>query len=388
MNKNHVADRMKSIPFSGIRKVFEEVNQLTSQGKDIINLCIGRPNFDTPKHIKEAAKQALDQQLVHYTSNYGLEELREAICQKLQRDNSLSVSPSEVIVTVGAGEAISIAMTAVLDPGDEVIIPNPTWPHYRAVANLIGAIPVDAPLKEENNFVLHPDDLQKIITPKTKMLVLNTPTNPAGSIYDEEALKAIADIAIENDIIVLSDEIYEYLIYEGKHISTATLPGMKNRTITVNGFSKAYSMTGWRLGYVTAGPEIMSAMIRVHQYTVTCATSFAQAGGIAALTGSQECVVSMRQAFDSRRKMVVSRLESIPGVSCANPRGAFYAFPGIKELGLSSEEAARRLLDNGVAVVPGTAFGPNGAGYFRISFASSYEILEQAMDKIEETFKG
>lgn len=389
MIKKRVADRMDRIPFSGIRKVFEKVNELEKEGKDIINLCIGRPDFDTPQHIKDQTKEALDNGLVHYTSNYGLEELRNALSKKLKNDNNLDFEASQIIVTVGANDAVFLAMMATLNPGDEVIIPNPTWPHYESCAEMAGAVPVEVPLKEKNGFVLAAEDLEKAITGRTKLLVLNTPGNPTGGVYGESELAEMARVAQKHDLMVLSDEIYEYLTYEtAKHVSIAALPGMKERSIIVNGFSKAYSMTGWRLGYVAAPSDIISAMIRIHQYTVTCATAFVQAGGVSALTSSQECVSHMKSEFDKRRKLVLSRLQSIEGINCQNPRGAFYAFPNIEELGITSDEAAYHFINHGVAMVPGSAFGTYGEGFLRISYASSYEILEKAMDRIEDAVKA
>ncbi len=389
MIKKRVADRMDRIPFSGIRKVFEKVNELEKEGKDIINLCIGRPDFDTPQHIKDQTKEALDNGLVHYTSNYGLEELRNALSKKLKKENNLDFEPSQIIATVGANDAVFLAMMATLNPGDEVIIPNPTWPHYESCAEMAGAVPVEVPLKEKNGFVLAAEDLEKVITGRTKLLVLNTPGNPTGGVYGESELAEMARVAQKHDLMVLSDEIYEYLTYDtAKHVSIAALPGMKERSIIVNGFSKAYSMTGWRLGYVAAPSDLISAMIRLHQYTVTCATAFVQAGGVSALTSSQECVSSMKSEFDKRRKMVVSRLQSIEGINCQNPRGAFYAFPNIKELGITSDEAAYHFINHGVAMVPGSTFGTYGEGFLRISYASSYKILEKAMNRIEDAVKA
>lgn len=389
MISNRIANRMNRIPFSGIRKVFEKVNELEKQGKDIINLCIGRPDFDTPGHIKDQAKEAMDSGLVHYTSNYGLEELRNALSKKLKKDNNLDYEASQIIVTVGANDAVFMTMMATLNPGDEVIIPNPTWPHYESCAEMAGAVPVEVPLKEENGFILAVDDLEKAISERTKMLVLNTPGNPTGGVYSEDDLAEIARFAQKHDLLVLSDEIYEYLIYDqAKHFSIAALPGMKDRSIIVNGFSKAYSMTGWRLGYVAAPLDIISAMIRIHQYTVTCATAFVQAGGVSAITSSQECVTHMVSEFDKRRKMVVSRLQDIEGINCQAPKGAFYAFPSIKEMGMTSEEAAYHFINHGVAMVPGSAFGSFGEGFLRISYASSYENLEQAMDRVEKAVQA
>ncbi|MBS6208312.1 MAG: pyridoxal phosphate-dependent aminotransferase [Firmicutes bacterium] len=377
--------KMNDIPFSGIRKVTESVAKLEKEGKDIISLSIGRPNFDTPAHIKEAAKKSLDEGHIFYTSNYGTESLRQAVADKLKRDNGLDYEMSDVIVTVGANQAVSIAMTALLDPGDEVLVPNPSWLHYFYCADLVGAKTVSYPLLEENNFNVVPEDIEKLVTPKTKMVIVNSPNNPTGSVLSKESLQAIADIAEKYDLVVLSDEIYEKLIYDDSvHHSIASLPGMRDRTVMIHGVSKSYSMTGWRIGFaVTANKEFISAMIRVLQYTVTCANSFAQDGAEVALNGPQDCVEDMRQQFDRRRKLVYDRINKIEGLSCIAPKGAFYCFVNIKKLGMSDEEASNYYINEaGVAMVPGSAFGEYGKGYLRVSFANSYENIEKAMDRI------
>lgn len=383
--KMRQSKKMDDIPFSGIRKVFEAAGQLEKQGKDIINLGIGRPNFDTPAHIKEAAKKSLDDGNVFYTSNYGTEGLRSAVAEKLKRDNGLDYEMTDVIVTVGANQAVSIAMTALLDPGDEVLVPNPSWLHYFYCADLVGAKTVSYPLLEENGFNVIPEDIEKLVTPNTKMIIVNSPNNPTGSILSKESLQAIADIANKYDLIVLSDEIYEKLIYDDSvHYSIASLDGMKERTVLIHGVSKSYSMTGWRIGFaISANKEFISAMIRVLQYTVTCANSFAQDGAEAALRGSQQCVEDMRLQFDRRRKLVYDRINKIEGLSCIAPKGAFYCFVNIKKLGMTDQEASDYYLNEaGVAMIPGSAFGEYGAGYLRVAFSNSYENIEKAMDRI------
>ena len=379
--------KMDTIPFSGIRKVFEAAGQLEKQGKEIINLGIGRPNFDTPEFIKDAAKKAIDDGFTYYTSNYGIEPLREAIAQKFNRDNGLDMNMSDIIVAVGANQAVSIAMTAMLDPGDEVLVPNPSWLHYFYCAELCGAVAVSYPLLEENEFNVQIEEIEKLITPKTKMIIVNSPNNPTGSVLTRESLEKIAKIAEEHDLIVLSDEIYEKLLYdESKHTSIASLPGMSNRTIIINGVSKAYAMTGWRIGFVASkNPEFISAMIRVLQYTVTCASSVSQYAALAALEGPQECTEEMRVQFDRRRKLVYESINKIPGLSCICPKGAFYCFVNIKGLGITDEEASEYFLNEaGVAMIPGSAFGVYGTGYLRIAFSNSYENIEKAMGKIKE----
>jgi aminotransferase len=372
------------------RKIFQAAVALESEGKKVIHLEIGRPDFDTPQHIKEAAKQALDEGYVHYTSNYGVPELREAIAEKLHRENGVQVDPAtEVIVTVGANEAILLAMLALLDPGDEVLIPDPIWLHYFYCTQLAEARPVHVPLREENKFQIDPSDLQRAITPKTKMIVINSPHNPTGAILGEESLQAVARIANKHDLLVISDEIYEKITYdEARHYSIASLPDMADRTLTVNGFSKAYSMTGWRLGYVAAPKKLSDSLIRVHQYSATCATSFAQKGAVAAYRESQACVQEMVNEFDRRRRFLVEALEQIQGVSCIRPQGAFYVFPSVKALGVSDEKLADYLLrEANVALVPGSAFGEYGRGYLRLSYANSYSNIQEAVDKIGQALR-
>lgn len=385
-NKMKQSVKMDMIPFSGIRKVFEAAGKLEKEGKEIINLGIGRPNFDTPEFIKDAAKKAIDDGYTYYTSNYGIEPLREAIAKKFNKDNGLNMEISDIIVAVGANQAVSIAMTAMLDPGDEVLVPNPSWLHYFYCAELCGAKTVSYPLLEENEFNVQIEDIEHLITPKTKMIIVNSPNNPTGSVLTIESLEKIAKIAKENNLIVLSDEIYEKLLYDGsKHTSIASLPGMEERTIIINGVSKAYAMTGWRIGFVASkNPEFISAMIRVLQYTVTCAASVSQYAALAALEGPQECTEEMRVQFDRRRKLVYESINKIPGLSCICPKGAFYCFVNIKGLGISDEEASHYYLNEaGVAMIPGSAFGEYGTGYLRIAFSNSYENIEKAMDKIK-----
>lgn len=379
------ARRMYHIPFSGIRKVFQAASEMERQGEHIIHLEIGRPAFDTPLHIKDAAKQALDEGIVHYTSNYGLPDLRHVIADKLLAENAIQVDPeSEIIVTVGVNEAIMLVALALLDPGDEVLIPDPSWLHYFYCARLAEARPVGVPLWEHNRFRLDPDDLERAITARTRMVILTTPHNPTGAVLDRESLERIAEVAIKHGLLVVSDEIYEKILYDGaQHHSMATLPGMADRTITLNGFSKAYSMTGWRLGYVAARRHLIDAMIRVHQYSATCANSFAQRGAVAAYRGSQACVADMVREFDRRRLLLMSALEQIEGVRCVRPQGAFYVFPSIEAFGLSSEQVAAHLLEYAkVAVVPGSSFGKYGEGYLRLAYSNSYEDIERAMERI------
>ena len=382
---SRIAERMQHIPFSGIREVFEEILRRERNGKSIIHLEIGRPDFDTPLNIKAKAQKALEEGLVHYTSNYGLLELREAVARKLEKDNGLSYRPEdEIIITVGANEAVFLAMMALLNPGEEVLVPSPCWTHYYQCARLCGAVPVSVPLKRENHYLPDVSDFEPHVSAKTKMLVINTPHNPTGAVFEKSSLEELADFAEAHDLLVLSDEIYEKLIYNGKeHISFASLNDTWNRTVTVNGFSKIFSMTGWRLGYVAAPREFTTAMIKVHQYTTVCATAFAQYGAIEALTGDQQAVRDMAADFDRRRELVCRRLQAMPGLELVEPNGAFYALPHITLPGMDSREFAKFLLENaGIAVVPGEAFGDFAAGTVRLSYANSMENLELAMDRM------
>ncbi len=384
------ADRMTSIPFSGIRKVFEEVTRREKRGEKIIHLEIGRPDFDTPAHIKDRAKRALDEGRVHYSSNYGIPELRAAIAAKLKADNGLAYDPdSEVIVTVGANEAVFMTMMALLNPGDEILIPDPCWLHYFYCARLAGAVPISVPTRMENGFFPAVDELRARLTPRTRMLVINTPNNPTGAVYSRGLLEELAQLARERDLFVLADEIYEKMVYEGhRHVSIGSFPGMRERTVTINGFSKIYAMDGWRLGYVAADTQWMSALIRIHQYTTVCATSFAQWGAVAALEGPQAEAEKMVKEFDRRRDLVYAALKEMPGVRVSKPMGAFYIFPDIRDLGMTPLALTEHLLDHAkIAVVPGTALGDYGNDFIRISYANSYENLEEAMERMKKALE-
>lgn len=387
--ENRQADRLRVIPFSGIRRVSERANQLDREGKTVIHMEIGRPDFDTPAHIKRTAVQALDEGFIHYTSNYGILSLWQAIAEKLRRDNQIQVDPEgELIVTVGAAEALSIAMLAFLNPDDQVLVPDPAWINYFSAPRLAGAQVITYSLRPERGFQPDPDELAKQITPRTRMLLVNSPGNPTGRIIDRETLAAIADLAVARNLLVVSDEIYEKIVYDGaEHVSVASLPGMAERTLTVNGFSKAYAMDGWRLGYVAAARPLIAAMIRVRQNLTTTPASFAQVGAVAAYRGDQACVEEMRREFDRRRQYLVAALNDIPGLSCLRPQGAFYAFPSIKALGLNSAEVAELLLEEAhVAVVAGSAFGQNGEGFIRLSYATAYEEIVEAVDRMRVLF--
>jgi aminotransferase len=379
-----LAKRMDIIPFQRIRKIVEEVTRRERLGQKIIHMEIGRPDFDTPSHIKEAAIKAISEGKVHYTSNYGILELRQAIALKFKQDNDLIYDPlDEIIVTIGATEGIFLSMMALLDPGDEVLIPSPSFPCYAQCANMIGAIPVFVPLKQTNDFEPAIEDFKSQITSKTKMMVVNTPHNPTGAIYSKKTIKALAQIALDNDLFVLSDEIYEKNIYDNyQHFSIAGLPGMRERTITLNGFSKSHCMTGWRLGYLASSFELISGLIRIHQYATVCATSFAQYGAIAALNGPGQEIEKIGREFNRRRIMMVERLGKMPGLCVFKPKGAFYIFINVEKLGMTSQKLGTYLLDEAsIAVVPW------GDKHIRISYANSYENLERAMDRMAAALK-
>ena len=377
---------MKGVPFSGIRKMMGRAWDLEGEGKPVIHLEIGRPDFDTPGHIKAAAQQALDEGKVHYTSNYGVPEIRRAIAAKLRADNGLEFDENgEIAVTIGANEAVFMAIMAFINEGDEVLVPDPSWLNYFHCITLGGGVPVSVPLRAEKDFRMDVDDVARLVTPRTRMMVVMSPHNPTGAVLDREHLEELAALARERDLLVLSDEIYEKLVYDDAvHHSIGSLPGMRERTLVVNGFSKSYSMTGWRLGYIAAPRTLMDVLIRVHQYTVLCATSFGQYGAVAAYEGPQDCVAEMRDEFGRRRELILKRLRGMKGIECAVPEGAFYAFPDVGAVGRSSEDVAMHLLEDAyVATVPGSAFGRYGEGYIRLAYSNSYENIEEAMDRME-----
>ncbi len=383
------AERMNSLPFSGIRKMMEKATKMQQAGERVIHLEIGRPDFDTPERIKRAADESLAQGHVFYTSNYGTPELRSTIADKMLEKNQVRYDPSEVLVTVGVGEGTFAGMAAFLNPGDEVLVPNPVWLNYIHVPESLGAVPSTYSLKEENDYQVDFAELESKITSRTKMLVIVDPSNPTGGVFSRETLERLAETARKHDLLVLSDEIYERLVYDGvEHVSIASLPGMKERTITLGGMSKAYSMTGWRLGYLCAPREIVQACVRIHQYTVTCAPSFVQDASVVALRECDEDVEAMRREYQRRKDYVVKAINAIDGLSCNNPKGAFYVFVNVKSLGRSSAEVAEYMLDHAkVALVPGSAFGSEGEGYLRLSYAAAYEEVVEACERIEKAVK-
>lgn len=379
------AKRMDSLPFSGIRAILEKANKMQAAGDNIIHLEIGRPDFDSPQKVKETAYEEIEKGNVFYTSNYGTPELRAAIAEFEKRKNGADYDPSEVLVTIGVCEATWNCMYACLDPGDEVLVPNPVWLNYIHVPETLGAKAVTYSLKEENDFQIDVNELEKLVTPKTKMLVIVDPSNPIGGVFTKETLEKVAEFAVRHDLIVLSDEIYELLVYDGaKHTSIGSLPGMKERTMKLGGFSKAYSMTGWRLGYMCAPREFIAAAVRVHQYNTVCASSFVQKSAVTALKECDDDVEKMRREYERRKNYLVKTLNGIGGISCNDPKGAFYILLNIKELGLTSMEVSEYLLEKAkIATVPGSAFGSEGEGYIRISYATSYEQLVEACERIK-----
>ena len=378
--RNPLSKMIQEIQPSGIRKFFDVVSEMP----DAISLGVGEPDFDTPWHIRDEGIHSLEKGRTFYTSNTGLKELRQEISNYMLRRCHLTYDPmTEVIVTVGGSEAIDIAMRAMLDPGDEVLIPQPSYVSYLPCCKLAGGIQVTIELKAENEFRLTAQQLEEAVTERTKLLVLPFPNNPTGAIMEKADLEAIARIIIEKDLYVISDEIYSELTYGQEHVSIATLPGMWERTITINGFSKSYAMTGWRLGYA-CGPEIIiKQMLKIHQFAIMCAPTTSQYAAVEALRNGDEDVAHMREEYDGRRRYLVARFKEM-GLDCFEPFGAFYIFPCIKEFGMTSDEFATELLNSKkVAVVPGTAFGDSGEGFLRISYAYSLEDLKVALERIE-----
>lgn len=378
--RNPLSTKIVDIKPSGIRKFFDIVNEMD----DAISLGVGEPDFDTPWHIREEGIFSLESGKTFYTSNTGLKELRKEIGHYLLRRIGVKYDPNhQVIVTVGGSEAIDIALRSMLDPGDEVLIPQPSYVSYEPCTVLADGVPVIINLKEENEFRLTKEELLEHITDKTKILILPFPNNPTGAIMEEDDLRAIAEVCVEKDIFVLSDEIYSELTYKGEHTSIARMPGMAERTIVINGFSKSYAMTGWRLGYAAGPTQIIEQMLKIHQFAIMCAPTTSQYAAIEALRNGDKDVADMRESYDQRRRFLMHSFKKM-GLDCFEPFGAFYVFPSIKRFGLTSEEFATRLLmEEKVAVVPGTAFGDCGEGFLRISYAYSLADLKKALAKIE-----
>ncbi len=379
--RDPIAKKVADMKPSGIRKFFDIVSEM----KDAISLGVGEPDFDTPWHIRDEGIYSLEKGRTFYTSNSGLMELRREICNYTKRHYNVSYQPeTEVLITVGGSEAIDIGLRAMLEPGDEVIIPQPSYVSYEPCTVMAGGVPVIVELKEEDEFRLTAKELEEAITPKTKVLILPFPNNPTGAIMERSDLEAIRELILKHDLFVMSDEIYAELSYKEEHVSIASLPGMRERTILINGFSKAFAMTGWRLGYACGPKEIIEQMTKIHQYCIMCAPTNSQYAALEALRHGDSDVEEMREAYNERRRFLMHEFRRMK-LQCFEPYGAFYVFPSIREFGMTSDEFAVKLLESKkVAVVPGTAFGACGEGFLRISYAYSIENLRLALSRIDE----
>jgi aminotransferase len=384
LQRELLSQRVRSLKPSGIRKFFDIINTMP----DVISLGVGEPDFVTPEPIRRAGVRSIEQGRTRYTSNYGTLELREEIAAMLQRRYNLSYSPaSEILVTVGVSEGVDLAMRALIDPGDEVISPDPGYVAYEADILLAGGMPVPVPTYAQYDFGVRADEIAAAITPQTKMLLIGNPNNPTGAVVSRAELEGIAQLAVEYDLIVAIDEVYSRLVYGVDHVSIATMPGMQERTILLDGFSKAYAMTGWRVGFVAAPVEILEAMLKIHQYAIMCAGTAAQEAALEAIRSGETEVQMMHDDYERRGRMFVAGLNHI-GLPCCEPRGAFYAFPYIGGTGLTDEEFAEKLLfEEKVAVVPGSAFGVAGTGYVRSAYCTAYDQLEEALVRIERFVK-
>lgn len=384
MRETYLSQRVADLKPSGIRKFFDIVATM----HDVISLGIGEPDFTTPRPILEAGIRSLQSGETHYTSNAGILELRQALCAHLERLYGVHYDPAkETVITVGGSEALYLSATALLDPGDEVIILTPCFVAYQAEVLLAGGVPVEVPCRMENNFDIDPDEVRAAITPRTKAILIGFPNNPTGAVASRERLLEIARLAEEHDLVVISDEIYDRLVYGINHVCFAALPGMRERTIFLGGFSKDYAMTGWRIGFAAAPEHLLKGMMRIHQYTVMCSSTTAQKAAYEALVSGEPYVAQMVAEYDRRRRLIVDGLNTI-GLKTFEPRGAFYAFPYVGGTGLDEETFASRLLEKErVAVVPGSAFGRGGEGFVRCSYATAYDKLEEALDRIEHFVK-
>jgi len=383
------ADRMKTLGTETAFEVLAKAKALEKQGKEIVHLEIGEPDFDTPKNIKDAATRALNSGYTHYTPSAGMPELRQAVADYISKTRKLDVKPEEVVITPGGKPIMFFSILALVNPGDEVMYPNPGFPIYESMINFVGARPVPIQLKEQNEFGLDTEYVKKMITKKTKMIILNSPENPTGGVVTREQLNAVADsISGRNDVFVLSDEIYSRIIYEGKHESITQFSGMKDKTILLDGFSKTYAMTGWRLGYGVMRKDLAEKVAQLMTNSNSCTCAFTQLAGVEALTGPQKEPERMDQEFRKRRDIIVPGLNNIEGITCKKPHGAFYVFPNITGTGMDSRTLQDHLLNNaGVAALAGTSFGKYGEGYLRLSFANSIENIKKALDRIAKAVK-
>ncbi|HCX62585.1 MAG TPA: pyridoxal phosphate-dependent aminotransferase [Clostridiales bacterium] len=378
-----IADRTNGIYPSKIREVLEQASALKKQGVEVADFTVGRPDFDTPEHIKEAAKQALDKGFVHYTPSAGSLIFQEAVCSRYYEDYQLQFEPSQVIATVGASQAIYSALQGILNPGDEIIAPEPMYVYYGGLSFLAGAKLVSVPISDEDEFIVKAEVLGKYITPKTKAIILTSPNNPTGQVIDKETVVKISQLAIKHNLIVIADDIYDKILYDDvDYLPIAKAPGMKERTIIIGSFSKTYAMDGWRIGYLIIPKELYKGIFKLHQHMVSCPNTFVQIGAAKALTDSQKCVEDMVKEFDRRRRLIMKFFDENK-ISYVRPKGAFYIFPSVKEFGLDSKELCMHLLHEArVAIVPGSAFGAAGEGHIRIAFSASYEEIEQGMERM------
>jgi aspartate/methionine/tyrosine aminotransferase len=378
-----LATRMGRLGTETAFEVLVRARALEAQGRDVIHLEIGEPDFDTPANVIEAGCHALKTGWTHYGPAAGQQDLREAICHYLNSTRGTSYAADQIVVTPGGKPIMFFVILALLEAGDEAIYPNPGFPIYESMINFTGATAVPAPIREENDFALDVEELASLITPRTKLLILNSPGNPTGGVLNREEIETVAKLAVEHDLIVLADEIYAEIIYEGEHVSIATFPGMKERTIILDGFSKTYAMTGWRLGYGAMPAEFAQVVSKLMVNSVSCTSVAVQRAGFEALTGPQDDVKEMIAAFRRRREIMVDGLNAIPNISCRKPKGAFYVFPNITQTGLTSKQFADHLLqEHGVAAIAGPSFGAYGEGYLRLSYANSEENLKKALDRI------
>jgi aminotransferase len=384
LKREVLSQRVRQVKPSGIRKFFDIINTMP----DVISLGVGEPDFVTPVHIRQAGIRSIELGHTRYTSNYGMIELREEIAAMLQRRYGLSYDPkTEILVTVGVSEGVDLAMRTIIDPGDEVISPDPGYVAYEADIVFAGGVPVPVPTYAKYDFGVRASEIEAAITPRTKMILIGNPNNPTGAVVPRAELEGIAKLAVEHDLIVSIDEVYSRLVYEQEHVSIAALPGMRERTILLDGFSKAYAMTGWRIGYVAAPVHILEAMLKVHQYAIMCAGTAPQEAALEALRNGEDDVQMMHADYTRRRRMFVDGLNRI-GLTCCEPRGAFYAFPYIGNTGMTDEEFAEKLLlEEQVAVVPGSSFGAAGVGYVRCAYCTAYNKLEEALVRIERFVK-
>lgn len=383
-----LSEKAKALKLSPIRKILAKADDAKKRGIAVTDMSAGRPDFDTPAHIIQAAKDAMDRGFVHYTASAGIRELQEAICQRLKIEIKVDFDPEQVIVTTGATEAIYIALQAILNPDDEVLVPDPMYVYYGGWAFLSDAKCISMPVLESSGFKLRAEDVEKYITPKTKAIILTTPHNPTGQVYDKEELVKLVELAVKHDFYIISDDIYSRLIYDDiQFFSVAQVPGGKERTIIIQSFSKSYAMDGWRIGYLVAPPAITREAVKLHQHAVSCSNSFVQIGAVAALNGPQDCVQEMLEEFDRRRHLLMQCMDDM-NLDYIRPQGAFYLFPSIKKYGMNSEDFCHFIFDKArIAIVPGNAFGAGGEGYVRLSYATSYNEIEEGMQRFRSVLK-